>query len=424
MKVLVVGGGGREHAMAHKVAQSPRVDTLICAPGNAGTADLGENVAVGAEDIDGLIALAKERKVDLTLVGPEGPLCAGVVDRFAAEGLRVFGPSAAAARIEGDKAYAKELMRAARIPTAEARIFKRFEDARRYALTRDCALVVKAAGLAAGKGVIVCDEPAQAVLALEKIMVDRSFGDAGDTVIVEERLEGPELSVLALVGGPTIYVLESSQDHKPIGEGDTGPNTGGMGAYSPAPMATESVLARIEREILVPIVDVMQRDGNPYQGVLYAGLMLTPAGPKVLEFNCRFGDPETQAVLPRLRSDLVDAAEAVADGRLDQITLEWDPRPAVCVVVSAEGYPGRYEKGKVITGLPDVASMADVTVYHAGTCRVGDSVVTSGGRVLGVTALGDDVKAARARAYEAVDRIHFDGAYCRRDIAYQAVERE
>ena len=421
MKVLIVGGGGREHALALRAAQSPRVSAVLCAPGNAGTAALGDNVPVPAENIDGLLALVRERGVDLTLVGPETPLCAGIVDRFREAGHRIFGPTAAAARIEGDKAYAKELMRAARIPTAEARIFRRFADARNYALTRDCSLVVKAAGLAAGKGVIVCDEPAQAVLTLEKIMLDRIFGDAGDTVVVEEQLEGPELSVLALVDGTTIYVLESSQDHKRVGDGDTGPNTGGMGAYSPAPVATDAVMAQIERDVLVPIVDVLHRDRCPYQGVLYAGLMLTPAGPKVLEFNCRFGDPEAQAVLPRLQTDLIETVEAVVDGRLDQIELRWDPRPAVCVVVASGGYPGGYERGKVIEGLGEASALPDVTVFHAGTRLVDRTIITDGGRVLGVTALGDDIASARARAYEAVDRIRFEGAFCRHDIASRAL---
>jgi phosphoribosylamine--glycine ligase len=421
MKILIVGGGGREHALAVQVAGSPRVSSLVCAPGNAGTAMLGENVPVAAEDIDGLLALARERNIDLTIVGPEAPLCAGIVDRFEQAGLRIFGPTAAAARIEGDKAYAKELMRASGVPTASARIFHRFRDARAYALTRDCALVVKAAGLAAGKGVIVCDEPAQAVLALERIMEDRVFGEAGDTVLLEDRLEGPELSVLALVDGQTIYLLDSAQDHKPIGEGDTGPNTGGMGAYSPTAIATDEVMRIIQGDVLVPIVDVLHRDGNPYRGVLYAGLMLTPAGPKVLEFNCRFGDPETQAVLPRLQSDLVEVMEAVLDGRLHEIELRWDPRPAVCVVMAAGGYPGSYEKGKVITGLTEVGGLSDVTVFHAGTKHVGDQVVTAGGRVLGVTALGESLRSARDRAYAAVDRIQFEGAYCRRDIAARAL---
>jgi len=421
MKVLVVGGGGREHALAIKAAQSPRVKALICAPGNAGTEALGENVPVSANDLDGLCALAHERRVDLTLVGPEAPLCAGIVDRFTAAGHRVFGPTALAARIEGDKAYAKELMRAALIPTAEARVFRRFSDARQYALTRDCPLVVKASGLAAGKGVILCDKPADAVLTLERVMVEKLFGDAGNTVVVEEMLEGPELSVLALVDGETIYVLESSQDHKRVGEGDTGPNTGGMGAYSPALIATDAVLAQVERQILVPIIDILHRDGNPYSGVLYAGLMLTPGGPKVLEFNCRFGDPEIQAVLPRLQTDLIDVVEAALDRRLSEVELRWDPRPAVCIVMASAGYPGSYKKGHVIEGLSDAEALPDVTVFHAGTKRVGDKVVTDGGRVLGVTALGDDIASARARALDAVDMIHFDGAFCRRDIAHRAL---
>ncbi|MCP4249637.1 MAG: phosphoribosylamine--glycine ligase [bacterium] len=417
MKVLVVGGGGREHVLADRLAASARVEEVLCAPGNAGTAAVAQNVRIDASEYDALVKFARERQVDLTVVGPEAPLCAGLVDRFEAADLTILGPTAAAARIEGDKAYAKKLMHHCLVPTAEGRIFDRFEAAKTYVATRDTPQVVKAAGLAAGKGVMVCDDPADAILALEEVMVDRRFGDAGQTVVVEEKLKGPEISVLALVDGRTIYVLESAQDHKRIGEGDTGPNTGGMGAISPAPTATEEIYERIEREILVPIVDGLRNDGAPYRGVLYAGLMLTPAGPKVLEFNCRFGDPEAQAVLVRLQTDLADVLEATATGRLDQVQLKWDPRPAVCVVQACGGYPGDYQKGNTITGLDDAAALKDVAVFHAGTAVRGDKIVTAGGRVLGVTALGDTVDQARARAYEAADKISFDGAYCRRDIA-------
>jgi len=417
MNMLVIGSGGREHALADRLAASPRVDRVYCAPGNAGTALVAENLPADVSDHDALVSLARDRKIELTVVGPEAPLCAGLVDRFEAAGLRIFGPTAAAARLEGDKAYAKTLMAKCMVPTAEARVFTRFEDARTFVATRDTPQVVKAAGLAAGKGVIVCDDPADAILALEDIMVNRTFGEAGSKVVVEEKLQGPELSILALVDGRTIYVMESAQDHKPVGEGDTGPNTGGMGSYSPAPIATPGVLDQIESEILVPIIDGLRTDGAPYRGVLYAGLMLTPAGPKVLEFNCRFGDPETQAVLIRLQSDLAEALEAAADGRLEQVELRWDDRPAVCVVLASKGYPGAYEKGKVITGLDQAAALPDVKIFHAGTRRDGTETVTSGGRVLGVTALGDTIETARQRAYQAVDTIQFDGAFCRRDIA-------
>ncbi len=421
MRVMVIGGGGREHTLAYALSKSSRVDDILCVPGNAGTAAIGENIDVKVDDHDGLAILARQRNVDLTVVGPEVPLCAGIVDRFEAEDLRIFGPTKAAARIEGDKAYAKRLMKSAHVPTAEGRIFKRFEDARSYVATRDTGVVVKASGLAAGKGVSVCEDPANALLELEKIMVDRAFGGAGNTVVVEELLKGQELSVFALVDGRTIYVLETAQDHKPIGEGDTGPNTGGMGAYSPAPIATRAVMATVEREVLVPIVDALRNDDAPYRGLLYVGLMLTAAGPKVLEFNCRFGDPETQPMLMRLESDLCDMLEAVVDGRLADADVRWSPKPAVCVVMASQGYPGKYESGKVIEGLDEAAAMKDVCVFHAGTRRLEHLTVSSGGRVLGVTALGDDIADAKQRAYQAVTTIHFDNAYYRHDIADKAI---
>jgi phosphoribosylamine--glycine ligase len=417
MKVLVVGSGGREHALADRLAASPQVEKVLCAPGNAGTAQVGENVDISVDNQAALADLAMERGVDLTVVGPEAPLCAGIVDRFESAGLRIFGPTAAAARIEGDKAYAKQLMRSAAVPTAEGRSFTDFEDAKGYVATRDTALVVKAAGLAAGKGVIICDDPPQAINTLEDMMVNGKFGEAGRTVVVEEKLEGPELSIFALIDGRTIYVLDSAQDYKRIGEGDTGPNTGGMGAYSPAPVATSQVFTRIEREVLVPIVDALRNDSAPYRGLLYVGLMLTHGGPKVLEFNCRFGDPETQPLLMRLQSDLAEVLDATATGRLDQVELRWDPRPAVCVVMASAGYPGSYERDKVINGLDEAAKMPDVTIYHAGTAPLEHLTLTNGGRVLGVTALGDTIAAARTRAYEAVAEVNFEGAYYRKDIA-------
>ncbi|MHC4697000.1 MAG: phosphoribosylamine--glycine ligase [Planctomycetota bacterium] len=429
MQVMVIGSGGREHALAWGLARSARVDQVFCVPGNAGTASLTdtkvgstvENIKARVDDREGLMDIARSRNVDLTVVGPEAPLCAGIVDRFQEAGLRIFGPTAAAARIEGDKAYAKRLMIGAHIPTAEARIFDRFDAAKAYVSSRDGGVVVKAAGLAAGKGVLVCADQDEALAALKKIMVDRVFGEAGDTVVVEELLKGQELSVLALVDGGTIYTLETAQDHKPIGDGDTGPNTGGMGAYSPAPIATPDVLRKIESEILVPMVDALRNDDAPYRGVLYAGLMLTPGGPKVLEFNCRFGDPETQAVLMRLESDLFDLLEAVVDGRLAEADVRWNPKPAVCVVMASGGYPGPYQSGKVIQGLGRVAGMDDVCVFHAGTERIEHLTVSSGGRVLGVTALGKTIADAQQRVYTAVEAIEFEDAYYRRDIADKAI---
>ncbi len=420
MRVMVIGSGGREHALVYALARSKRVDEVLCVPGNGGTADLGENVSVAVDNLDALVALAQRRGVDFTVVGPELPLCLGVVDRFEAVGLRVFGPTAAAARIEGDKAYAKQLMKIAKVPTAETRVFKHYDAARAYVASRDKGLVVKASGLAAGKGVFVCPDPSEALLALERVMVDREFGDAGNTVIVEELLKGPELSVLALIDGQTIYMLETAQDHKQIGNGDTGPNTGGMGAYSPAPIATSEIMSKIERNVFVPIVDALHNDGASYRGVLYAGLMLTPAGPKVLEFNCRFGDPEIQAMLMRLDCDLLDLLEATVDGRLTEADIRWKPQPSVCVVMASGGYPGPYEIDKEIRGLDRAAALDDVCVFHAGTRRVAERTVTSGGRVLGVTAMGTDIAEAKRRAYEAVRHLAFEGCYFRRDIADKA----
>ena len=419
MRVLIVGSGGREHALAWKVAQSDRVEQIFCAPGNAGTAQIAENVDIPADSITELLNFAKEKAVGLTLVGPEDPLCAGIVDLFGGAGLRIFGPSRAAARIEGDKAYSKQFMKSAAIPTAEGRVFEDYEQAHEYIATRDVGLVVKAAGLAKGKGVVVCDDPAGALLALEKIMIKKIFGSAGDKVVVEEKLVGSEVSLQVLVDGRNIYVLEPARDHKAIGEGDTGPNTGGMGAYSPAPVLNDRCVQQVLAEIVVPAVDALNRQDIPYKGVLYVGLMLTAAGPKVLEFNCRFGDPEAQVVLPRLQTDFVDVALAVIDGTLDRITLDWDQRAAVCVVLASEGYPGSYSKHKVIEGLDSAGKLDAVTVFHAGTRHSGGRTVTNGGRVLGVTALGTDLGVARNQAYRAVELIDFAGAYCRRDIACQ-----
>ena len=420
MKVLIIGNGGREHALGWKIAQSKLLSRLFCAPGNPGTAEVAENVAIGGSDIAGLVKFAKGESIDLTVVGPEAPLAEGIVDAFEAEGLRIFGPSGAAAQIEADKAFCKQLVRSASVPTAEGRIFNDLEDAKTYISSRVDAMVVKAAGLAAGKGVFLCSEPAEALAAAEKIMAEEAFGDAGRTIVVEEMLKGQEASILAMVDGTNIYVLESCQDHKAVGDGDTGPNTGGMGAYSPAPVVTDEIMAHVVSDILVPSVDALNRRGTPYRGLLYAGIMITPAGPKLLEYNCRFGDPETQPLMMRLKSDLVEALLAVCNGDLDKVDLEWDPRPAVCVVMASGGYPGAYEKGKVIEGIDLANQLKDTVVFQAGTAMVDGKVVTSGGRVLGVTALGDDIAQAKGRAYEAVSKISFEGAYYRRDISDRA----
>ncbi len=423
MNVLLIGSGGREHAIAWKLAQSKNLSKLYTAPGNPGTTKCGKNIPIGVNETDKLVDFARENNIGLVVVGPEDPLAAGVVDAFEAAGIKAFGPSAAAAKLEADKVFAKQLMRSSAISAAEGRTFERFTDAKAYIASRDEPVVIKAAGLAKGKGVFVCDDPADGILAAEKIMCDRIFGPAGDKIIVEDKLLGEEVSILAFVDGRNIYLMESSQDHKPIGDGDTGPNTGGMGAYSPAPVVTEDLMNRITREILVPVVDGMNRNGTPYKGILYAGLMITAGGPRVLEFNVRFGDPETQPVLIRLKSDLLEVCLAVCDGRLDEVTLKWDQRPAVCVVMASGGYPGDYQKGKRITGLNEADRIEDVVVFHAGTAVKNGDIVTNGGRVLGVTALGQTVADAKARAYRAVDKIKFDGAYCRRDIADKAIKK-
>ncbi|HUU85544.1 MAG TPA: phosphoribosylamine--glycine ligase [Phycisphaerae bacterium] len=416
MKVLVIGSGGREHAICHTLERSPRLDELFILPGNAGTESLGTNIPGNAGDIDLALSVARREEIDLTIVGPEDPLAAGIVDAFQQAGQRIFGPTRAAAQLEADKAYAKQLMRQQAVPTAEARVFEDYELAHQYIATRDTPLVVKASGLAKGKGAIVCDDPADALLAAEKMLCDRVFGDAGAKIVVEERLEGREVSVLAIVDGTTLCILEPAQDYKRLADGDEGPNTGGMGSFSPSPTIDPDTRREIETKILIPTLDGFVRQRIHFRGVLYAGLMLTAGGPKVLEFNCRFGDPETQAQLIRLKSDLLDLIEAAVEGRLDQADVRWDTRHALCVVMASGGYPGKYATGLPISGLPDAATRDDLAVFHAGTRREGDTIVTSGGRVLGVTALGDTLADARRNAYEAVDRIHFEGAHCRRDL--------
>jgi phosphoribosylamine--glycine ligase len=429
MKVLIVGNGGREHALAWKISQSSRVDRIFVAPGNAGTALEAENVAIPSTDIAALIALAKKEKIGLTVVGPEAPLALGIVDAFQKEGLRIFGPSQAAAQLESSKVFCKNLLRQADIPTADFQVFRDADSAMRYIKARypnerdRAPVVVKADGLASGKGVIVCSRRQDALDAIDRIARREEFGKAGRQMVIEERLEGPEASVLAITDGKTILTLPPCQDHKAAFDGDTGPNTGGMGAYCPTPIVDSELLESIEERILVPTIHTMKRNRKPFKGVLYAGLMLTSAGPKTLEFNVRLGDPECQPLLMRLQSDLMDILEATVDGCLDSIEDPvWDPRPALCVVVASEGYPGDYEKGKEITGLEAAGQVEDVKVFHAGTRLEDGRVLTDGGRVLGVTALGATISAAKLQAYTAVQKVRWPGAWCRKDISDRALQ--
>jgi phosphoribosylamine--glycine ligase len=421
MKILVVGSGGREHALAWKLAQSPRRPALFCAPGNAGIAAIATPLGIEAEEIEGLLVWAKQNRPDLVVVGPEAPLCAGLADRLQAEGMRVFGPSRAAARLEGSKIFAKELMQAAGVPTAEARSFDQAPEARDFVRRRGAPVVVKADGLAAGKGVFVCTTVAEAEQAIEETLVAETFGAAGRRILVEACLAGEEASLLALVDGRTVVMLASSQDHKRIYDDDRGPNTGGMGAYSPAPVITEDLWPVIRETVFDRTLNELRRRGITYRGVLYAGLMITAEGPKVLEFNCRFGDPETQAILPRMDADLAEVLTACADGVLQPGMVRWRDDACVCVVMASGGYPGAYTKGKAIAGLDQAARLEGVAVFHAGTRRQGGQVVTAGGRVLGVTALGSDLTAAVRRAYAAVSVIRFEQSHYRTDIARRAL---
>jgi phosphoribosylamine--glycine ligase len=428
MKVLVIGNGGREHALAWKLRQSPRVSQVFIAPGNAGTLEEGENVAIAQTDVAGLIKFAQANKIGLTVVGPEAPLVDGIVDAFQDAKLRVFGPSRAASQLEGSKIFCKEMLRHADVPSADFRVFKNAETAQRFILDRypsedeTVPVVIKADGLAAGKGVIVCHRRRDALEAIDRIARKREFGDAGKQFIIEDRLDGQEASVLAFTDGRTIVTLPPAQDHKAAHDGDKGPNTGGMGAYCPAPIVDDRMLAWVEEHILVPTVHAMKRSRQPFKGVLYAGLMLTNQGPRVLEYNVRLGDPECQPLLMRLQTDLVDVIEATIDGKLDELgPLKWDPRPAVCVVMASEGYPGDYEKGRPIRGLDEAAAIPDVKVFHSGTALVNGKVVNNGGRVLAVTALGNTLSAAKLQAYTAVKCIRWPGAWCRKDISDKAL---
>ena len=413
MRILVVGGGGREHTIVWKLRQSPIAKELYCAPGNGGIADMAICVPIQATDISGIVEYAKHEQFDLVVVAPDDPLYLGLVDALQKEGLRAFGPTADGARLEGSKVYAKMLMKKHGIPTADYEVFSDYSAACIYVETCPLPTVVKADGLALGKGVVICKTKDEAKAALNSIMVKRIFGDAGSRVIVEEFIEGPEVSVLAFCDGKTILPMASAQDHKRAFDNDEGPNTGGMGTFSPSHKYTGAEQRAVEYTIINRTVQALQEEGVVYKGVLYFGIMLTEKGPKLLEYNARFGDPEAQVVLPRMRNDLIEVMDAVIDGHLDEITLEWDERSAVCVVIASGGYPGAYNKGLAISGLEDVA---EAGVFHAGTVKKGDAYMTSGGRVLGVTALGKDIIEARAKAYQEVEKIRFEGMQYRTDI--------
>ncbi|MBQ4811950.1 phosphoribosylamine--glycine ligase [Pseudoalteromonas luteoviolacea] len=426
MNVLVIGSGGREHALAFKAAQNPSVKTVFVAPGNAGTAlePKLENVAIGVEDLDALVAFAKEQKVELTIVGPEAPLVIGVVDRFRSEGLAIFGPTQAAAQLEGSKSFTKDFLARHSIPTASYQTFTEIDPAIAYVKAQGAPIVVKADGLAAGKGVIVAMTEAEAEEAIRDMLAGNAFGDAGSRVVIEEFLEGEEASFIVMVDGKNVLPFATSQDHKRAYNGDQGPNTGGMGAYSPAPVVTQEIHNRIMDEVINPTVEGMAAEGHPYTGFLYAGLMITADGtPKVIEYNCRFGDPETQPIMLRLQSDLVSLIEAANRQELDQTDIQFDPRAAVGVVLAAKGYPASYPKGDAISGLQVEYSEGE-KVFHAGTKQQGNDVVTAGGRVLCATALGHSVTEAQKRAYALVKDIHWDGVEYRTDIAYRAIARE
>jgi len=421
MKILVIGGGGREHALIWKLKQSAAVDRIFCAPGNAGTAAIAENVAVAASDLPQLCVFAKQNDVDLTVVGPDDPLAMGIVDLFTADKMRIFGPTKSAARLESSKIFAKDLMRAQKIPTAQASTFSDSKEALRYCEQLKFPVVIKADGLALGKGVIIASNVATARSTIKAMMNEARFGDAGRRIVIEEFLRGTECSIHALVDGKNYRLLESARDHKRALDGDEGPNTGGMGAFSPADNWDPKLQSQLENEMMRPLLRGLSKEGIAYRGLLYPGLMITSDGARVLEFNCRFGDPETQALLPRMKSDLLPLLEATIDGKIDNYTIDWDKRASVTVVLASAGYPGKYETGKAISGLDEAAKLEGVQVFHAGTKFASNEILTAGGRVLAVTALGETIAAARALAYEAVSLVQFDGCHYRRDIALSAV---
>ncbi len=422
MKVLVIGGGGREHSLVWKIAQSPEVSKIFCAPGNPGISEIAECIDITADQTNLLCEFAAKEDIGLTVVGPEAPLVDGIVDVFSKHNLKVFGPDQKAAILEDSKVFSKLLLRKHGIPTADFKCFDDHSQARHYVLSRGAPIVVKADGLSKGKGVFVCKTNDEALQAIDSIMKDRVFGNAGDQVVIEECLIGEEVSLLAFTDGRTIVPMESSQDHKTVYDGDEGPNTGGMGAYSPVPIMTSELYREVEKNILVPTVHAMNKEGRPYKGVIYIGLMITFAGPMVLEFNVRFGDPEAQVILTRMKSDIVPIMLATISGGLDNVDLEWFPQASVCVVMAAGGYPGQYHNGKEIKGLDSLKNQEGISVFHAGTKSENVKIVTNGGRVLNVAACGEDIKEAQKKVYEAVSKISFDGAHYRRDIADKAIK--
>ncbi len=422
MKVLVVGSGGREHAIVWKVAQNPYVEKIYCAPGNPGIGQLAECVNIKPTDVKKLADFAEEKGINLTIVGPEAPLVKGIVDEFEKRGLRIFGPSKDAARLEGSKVFAKEMMKKWGVPTADFKVFDNPEEAKAYIREKGAPIVVKADGLAAGKGVTVAKTVEEALEAIDKIMVEKVFGDAGNRVVIEECLEGEEASYLVVTDGENFIPLATAQDHKAVFDGDRGPNTGGMGAYSPAPVLSEEMEKEVQEKVIKPILKGMKEEGYPFKGILYAGLMVTKDGVKVLEFNVRFGDPEAQVILRRLKTDLVEVCTSVINGKLVE-NLDWIPETSICVVLASKGYPGKYEKGKEITGIEEAEKLDSVVVFHAGTAVKDGKLVTNGGRVLNVTALGKDIVEARENVYKAVEKIHFDGMHYRKDIGKKALKR-
>ncbi|RUM42626.1 MAG: phosphoribosylamine--glycine ligase [Desulfurobacterium sp.] len=422
MKVLVVGSGGREHALAWKLAQSPLVKKVFGTPGNPGIAKVGECVNIPVTDVKAIADFAEREKIDLTVVGPEAPLVAGIVDEFEKRGLRIFGPTKAAAQLEGSKAFAKEMMEKWGVPTADFRVFDNPEEAKAYIREKGAPIVVKADGLAAGKGVTVAKTVEEALQAVDKIMVEKIFGEAGNKVVIEDCLVGEEASYLVVTDGERFIPLATSQDHKQVFDGDRGPNTGGMGAYSPAPVLSPKMEEEVQEKVIKPILKGMKEEGHPFKGILYAGLMITEEGPKVLEFNVRFGDPEAQVILRRLSTDLTEVFNSVIDGKLlDE--LSWIPETAICVVLASKGYPGKYEKGKEITGIEEAEKLDNVVIFHAGTAVKEGKLVTNGGRVLNVTALGKDISEARENVYRAIEKVHFDGMHFRKDIGLKALKR-